>query len=104
MQTEQTKTAPTKPVVVTEPWFAKYLPKQGEPIPMRLLRFKSPTDIPGNEACTSVRTGGQVNQNRWEIVLVPHMRQYIVQFIPAGRAPVPPCYVHESQVSVAEPA
>lgn len=71
---------------------------------MRLLRFKAPTDIPGNEACTSIRSGGQANQNRYEIILVPHLRQYLVQFIPAGRGALPPVYVHESQVSVAEPA
>ncbi len=74
-----------------------------EPVPVKVLRFTGPTDIPGSDVSMSLKSGGQVNQKRWDISYLPFMRHHrIVYFVAGSTTPAQVAYVHESRVSMWE--
>lgn len=75
---------------------------RGTEIPIRRVRFRDPTDIPGQSVTDGCDHGGQMNARRYEIALVPQLRQYVIALVCPG-LPVTVCYVHESQVKTAYP-
>ncbi len=59
----------------------------GKSIPVRVLRFREPMDIPGKNVATSVTTSTQANVSRWDIEYLPHLRHHRVTYQPLDGAP-----------------
>lgn len=68
-------------------------------IPVRVLRFRQPIDIPGADVVTSCNSNGKSNQRRWEIEYQPWMRHHKVTYRDPARESAEVGYVHESAVS-----
>ncbi len=102
---------------VTEP--AK-VPSASSPEPMktiavRMIWFKSPTDLPKKSACeamiSSVRSqvldadGKRIGRNghAWLVEFIPQIRHHRITYYPADDAPEQSRYVHESCVKGWDP-
>lgn len=79
---------------------------RGTEIAIRKVRFRDATDLPARSVTEGLevvidekRPGGP----RYEIVLVPQMRQYVIGYYAPEREPEF-MYVHEAQVKTSVPA
>ncbi len=69
-------------------------------LPVATLKFVVPTDIPGEESKSGVKSGGPLNQRRWEVAYLPWMRHHRITFFEANKTePSVTGYVHESRVN-----
>lgn len=77
---------------------------------MRLL--DADVDGIGRDGMGSIASGGEQNRNHWEIVYVPHMRHFRVDFFPAqpivradkSKVTQVTRWIHETRVRHWEPA
>lgn len=104
MQTIKTNDKPNTPPGPV-PAAAISLPRSGEAIPVKILKFKQPNDVPGDDATSGIRAGGPMNQRRWEITYLPGMHHHmIVYYVPDPKTPPVVAYVPEGNVSMWIPA
>lgn len=63
---------------------AEKSPSRQEPIPVRLLRFRQPTDVPGKTMASSLEANPErpTNKAYYAIDFVPWLRMYKVTFHP----------------------
>lgn len=59
-----------------------------QPIPVGVLFFPKPTDVPGKVGATSVTASNQANKARHSIDFRPWLRCFCVTFHPPGGKPV----------------
>ncbi len=70
-------------------------------MPVSVVRFVAPTDVPGNDSTSSSRSGGKVSEKRWEWHYIPQIRHFrCAYFLPNAKEPHTIAHVHESRVSV----
>lgn len=58
-----------------------------QPIPVRVLTFPRPTDLPGKSGASSVTASTDSVANRWELAFLPWLRSYRVTYYPPGEGP-----------------
>lgn len=58
-----------------------------EPIPVAILYFEKPTDIPGKHGASSVTSGRSPNGSGWDVEFLPWLRHHRVTFHPHGKEP-----------------
>lgn len=75
-----------------------------EPIPVLVMKFSEPIDLPKKPGASGVRTDRQVNRAGFELYYLPWIRHHLVQFHEIeGRDGSCDVYVHESKVKCWEP-
>lgn len=68
-------------------------------MPVAVLKFTGSTDVPGDDARSSLKSGGATNQRRWNITYLPWMRHHRIEYFEANKdKPTKVGYVHESSV------
>ncbi len=68
---------------------------------MAVLKFVAPTDVPGNDSTSSCKSGGRLNEKRWEIAYLPWIRHFRVNYFPPNATtPHTIAHVHETRVSI----
>ena len=81
--------------------------KRPESIPVRLLRFASPIQVPGDDAATNIKCDATCPATRkhWRVNYIPALRHHEIYFYPAEQnRPVEVAYVHEALVATWWPA
>lgn len=75
-------------------------------IPVALLRFVRPLQVPGQQSGDSVKAETLANGRRWEIEFIPQMRHHKITFFDAERQKDGPDvgFVHEVHVLSWKPA
>ena len=79
-------------------------PNPREPIAVRVVAFVSPQDGPGLNVASSctARKSGEDNRNGHEIVYLPWMRHFRLDYCEVGK-PKKTAFVHEQRVQWWEP-
>jgi hypothetical protein len=80
----------------------------GDAIPVKLVRFVAPTDVPGQDVANSLKTHGEANRRSWTIHYLPSQRHFRIVYCDpntrGGEGVELTAFVHETRVSIWERA
>jgi hypothetical protein len=100
MTTETVTAKPQKPPTPEKP--------ASDAIPVKLVRFVAPTDVPGQDVATNLKTHGEANRRSWTIHYLPSQRHFRIVYCDPntrdGKGVELTAFVHETRVSIWERA